>query len=59
MIIKDCPSLVIKKRLLGATSVFFFKKKILHRKCKEATFIQMFLYAQKALKSKQATFAHE
>ena len=53
MIIKDCPSLVIKKRLLGATSVFFFKKKILHRKCKEATFIQ------KALKSKQATFAHE
>ena len=48
----------VKEVIRGNISLFFYKK-ILHRKCKEATFIQMLLYAQKALKSKQATFANK
>ena len=51
-------------RLLGVISdfLFFYKKNLSikkYPKCKQATSIQMFLYAQKALKSKQATFTHK
>ena len=51
-------SVVMCKRLLGTKSVFFLQKD-LHTKCKEAAFIQMLLYAQKVLKSKQAASAHK
>ena len=37
----------------------FLQKDFTRTKCKQTTFIQMFLYAQKALKSKQATFTHK
>ena len=38
---------------------FTHKKSIKSTKCKQATFIQMFLYAQKTLKNRQATFTHK
>ena len=49
-------------RLLGVISDLFLTKRfctqksIKSTKCKQAIFIQMFLYAQKVLKSKQVTF---
>ena len=63
---KDCDNKVVKQmRSLGIISDLFLQKDFTHKKsikstkCKQATFIQMFLYAQKALKSKQATFTHK
>ena len=42
------------------TKRFYTQKKSTKTiKCKQATFIQMFLYAQKALKNKRATFTHK
>ena len=53
----------INEAIRGNFRPFFFYKKILHikkcTKCKQVTSIQMFLYAQKALKSKLATFTHK
>ena len=52
-------SLGVKKGLLFLQKDFTQKKSIKSTKCKQATFIQIFSYAQKALKSKQATFTHK
>ena len=46
-------------RSLGIISDLFLQKDFTRTKCKQATFIQMFLHAQKTLKKKQATFTHK
>ena len=45
------------------TLIFFLQRNFTHKKAykmqTKATSMQIFLYAQKALKSKQATFTHK